>query len=127
MKIIPYLRFVWATFIIINFISRTNSNLDAINVIEIFLIALSGLISLTFSCFCVLIGLQEIKEKQIIDARFFEFFGLFFELLVFLGGLHLINVLFKHSAEYWRIGLMIIWQIGLLVFIFVDFKRMRTS
>ena len=127
MKIIPYLRFVWATFIILNFVSRTNFNLDGVTGIEIFLIALSGLISLTFSSYCVIIGLQEIKEEQIIDARFFEFFGLFFELLVFLGGLYLLNILFGHSTEYWRIGLMMIWQIGLLVFILVDVKRIRTA
>jgi hypothetical protein len=127
MKIIPYLRFVWATFIIVNFLSRTYFNLDGGNGIEILLFALSGLISLSFSSYCVIIGLQEIKKEQVFDARFFEFFGLFFELLVFLGGLYLLNILLKHDTEYWRIGLMMIWQIGLMVFILVDFKRIRTS
>jgi hypothetical protein len=127
MKIIPYLRFAWATFIIVNFISRTNFNLDEVNGIGILFVVLSGLISLTFSCYCEVTGLQEIKEEQIIDARFFEYFGLFFELLVFLGGVYLIKILIKHSTEYWRIGLMMIWQIRLLVFILVDIRRIRTS
>lgn len=126
-RIIPYLRFVWATLILVNYIIQASSDFDEARGIEIFLIMVVGLILLTFSLYCVLIGIQEIKKHQMLEAKFFEFFGLFFEFLIFLGGLYLIRMLFNQNSEYWRIGLMLVWQAVLVVFLYVDFKRIRTQ
>jgi hypothetical protein len=72
-------------------------------------------------------GLQEIRNQKIIDAKYFESFGIIFELMIFLGGLYLLSILLQKQSDHWRIGLMALWQIGLLTLLVVDIKRIRAS
>lgn len=125
MKIIPYLRFAWAAFIVINFISQINFNFADSERIEIFIVAFGGLLTLVFLSYCIVIGLQEIREEQIFEARFFEIFGLVFEVLLFLGGLFVLTMLLKSSIPLWKLGLLLVWETGLILFIVTDFRRIR--
>ena len=88
---------------------------------------LGGLLTFTFVSYCIVIGLQEIKGRQLIEAKYFESFGLLFEILIFVGGLYLLFVLLRQQAEFWRIGLVFLWQLGLLTLLIVDIKRIRVS
>jgi hypothetical protein len=125
MKIIPFLRFGWATFMTVNFVSRTNFGTgDGLETIFVFL---DSLITVTFSAYCIITGIEEVKREQIIDARFFEVFGLFFEFLIFFGGFYLLSILLKQPVNILRIALLMIWQFGLIVLLIVDFKKIRAS
>lgn len=128
MKIIPYLRFAWATFMVINFFDRTHFQFGSADSTEVFFTILDGLITIVFSGYCITTGLQEIKRRQIFDAKYIEDFGLFFEFLIFIGGVYLFTLLLlSQPTDIWRLGLLIIWQFGLLILIIVDLKRIRTS
>ena len=127
MKIIPYLRFVWVTFMIINFFLRTRFQFDKFDSIDVFFGLLDVLITTVFSAYCIITGLQEIKKKQIIDAPYFEFFGLCFQFLIFIGGFYLLTSLLNQPIDLWRLGLLTSWQFGLLVMMIVDFKRIRVT
>ena len=127
MKIIPYLRFIWAGFIVINLFTQTDFTFDFSDTFNIFFKVIGGLFGLTFASYCIVTGLQEIKNKQLIDARFFEYFGLLVEILIFVGGLYLLVILLRQQSDLWRTGLIFLWQLGLLTLLIVDIKRIRAS
>ena len=127
MKLIPYLRFAWAASIIISFIKQDSFDFAGADKIEGFIVFSTGLLSLSFSFYCIVIGIQEIRMEKMINARYFEIFGLFFELLVFLGGFYLVIELFTYWTKYWQIVLFIVWEIGVLVFLAIDLKRLRAN
>src|SRR5688572_18809779 len=112
MKIIPYLRFAWATQLIVNsisgtfFLSATNQGPAVISFNFI-----KGLVGLTFILYCVIMAIQEIKNKQLIDAKFFYVFGIFFQILIFVGGFFILKVIHGiETIEVWRIALLVFWQ-----------------
>ena len=127
MKIIPYIRFFWAASLTFNYIKQTKLDIQEAGDIGLFFTVLSGLLTFAFVSYCIVIGLQEIKDRQLIEAKYFESFGLLFETLVFAGGLYLLVILLRHQSDFWRIGLMILWQLGLLTLLIIDIKRVRTS
>jgi hypothetical protein len=93
----------------------------------LFSIILGGLLTFTFVFYCVIIGLQEIKKRQLFEAKYFESFGLLFEILIFVVGLYLVVVLLRQESDFWRVGLMFLWQFGLLTLLIIDIKRIRAS
>ena len=95
--------------------------------IDLFLVILSGLLTLSFVGYCIIMGLQEIRGQKFIEAKYFESFGIFFELMIFLGGLYLLSIQLQTQSDLWRIGLMALWQIGLLTLLVVDIKKIRAS
>jgi hypothetical protein len=117
MKIIPYLRLAWAAQMIITAFSRNEVPLNFI----------SGLTGLTFILYCIIIGIQEIKNKHFIETRFFYIFGAFFEVLIFLAGLYVLKLTQVAGIEAWRIALLIFWQIVLMAIIIVDIRRLWTN
>ena len=127
MKIIPYMRFLWATALSFNFIRQTKLDIQRTDDLGLFFIILGGLLTFPFVTYCAVIGLQEIKEQQKIEAKFLQAFGLLFEILIFIGGLYLLFVLVRQPFDFWRIGLMILWQLGLLTLLSVDIRRIRVS
>jgi hypothetical protein len=130
MKIIPYMRFFLAVYILFNYISLTILNLPEMNImgdIGLFFSIISGVLTFSFISYCMIMGLQELINRQWIEAKYFQFFGLIFELLIFVTGLYLLFLLLPQQLEFWRIGLMIIWQLGLLILLIVDLKRIRVG
>jgi hypothetical protein len=127
MKIIPYIRFFWAASLTFNYIKQTKLDIQEAGDIGLFFTVLGGLLTFAFVSYCIVIGLQEIKDRQLIEAKYFESFGLIFETLVFAGGLYLLVILLRHQSDFWRIGLVILWQLGLLTLLIIDIKRVRTS
>lgn len=127
MKIIPYIRFFWAASLIFNYIKQTKLDIQEPGDFGRFFTVLGGLLTFAFVSYCIVIGLQEIKDRQIIEAKYFELFGLLFETLIFAGGLYLLVILLRHQSDLWRIGLMILWQLGLLTLLIIDIRRVRTS
>jgi hypothetical protein len=108
-----------------NYITQTKSVLyEGSNIL---FAILSGILTLIFVTYCIIIGLQEIKSRQIIEARYFEIFGILFEVIIFVGGLFLGAFLLQQQIDVWKIGLLILWQLGLLILLIVDLKRIRTS
>jgi hypothetical protein len=88
---------------------------------------LGGLLTFSFVSYCLVVGLKEIKGRNSIEAKYFNVFGLFFEILIFVGGLYLITVLFRQQFDLLKVGLLTFWQLGLLTLLIVDMKRFRTS
>ena len=127
MKITPYLRFLWATSLSFHYIRQTRHDIGESDNIEVSFVILSGLLTLSFVGYCIIMGLQEIRNQKIIDAKYFESFGIIFELMIFLGGLYLLSILLQKQNDPWRIGLMALWQIGLLTLLVVDIKKIRAS
>lgn len=130
MKIIPYMRFFLAVYILFNYISLTILNLPERNDmgnIGLFFSIFSGVLTFSFISYCMIMGLQELINRQWMEAKYFQFFGLIFELLLFVTGLYLLFVLRPQQLEFWRIGLMIVWQLGLLILLIVDIKRIRVG
>jgi hypothetical protein len=72
-------------------------------------------------------GLQEIRNQDFVEAKYFESFGVFFELVIFLGGLYLLSIQLQNQGDLWRIGLTALWQIGLLTLLVLDIKKIRAS
>lgn len=54
---------------------------------------LSGVVVLTFVLYCIIAGIQELKQTSFTNARFFDIFGLFFEILVFTATVFIIRLL----------------------------------
>jgi hypothetical protein len=127
MKLIPYMRFFWATALSFNFIRQTKLDIQRADDFGLFFIVLSGLLTFSFVSYCIVIGLQEIKKRQPTEAKYFQTFGLLFEILIFVGGLYLLFVLLRQQSDFWRIGLMFLWQLGLLTLLIIDIKRIRVS
>ena len=127
MKIIPYMRFIWATTLSFNFIRQTTLDIQTSDDFGLFFIILGGLLTFSFVSYCIVIGLQEIKKRQMTEAKYFQAFGLIFETLIFVGGLYLLVILLQQQSDFWRIGLIILWQLGLLTLLTVDIKRVRAS
>jgi hypothetical protein len=127
MKIIPYMRFFWATAMSFNYIRQTKLDIQATDDMGLFFMLLNGLLTFSFVSYCIVIGLQEIKHRQPIDSKYFESFGLIFEILIFAGGLYLLVGLVRQQSDFWRIGIMSLWQLGLLMLLTVDIKRIRVS
>jgi hypothetical protein len=127
MKIIPYMRFSWALYVTFNYIKQIPLDIQHIDNNGLLPMFLGGLLTLTFVTYCIIIGLQEIKDQQLIEAKYFELFGLLVEILVFAAGFYLLVILFQYQSNFWKIGLMILWQLGLLTLLIIDIKRIRTS
>ena len=127
MKIIPYIRFFWATTLSFNFIRQATLDIQTADDIRLFFIILGGLLTFSFVCYCIVIGLQEIKKRQMTEAKYFQTFGLLFEILIFAGGLYLLVILMRQQSDFWRLGLVFLWQLGLLTLLTVDIKRVRAS
>jgi|GEM_PF-2814533 len=123
MKIIPYIRFAVAVAIIFNWLSHTSFTFVHLTRPQIVAELASALFSLTFALYCSLMGLQELKERQLFNARFFNAFGVFFQIIIFVVGLFFLRFLFGLKIEVWKIGWLIIYQMALLVLIFVDVRR----
>ncbi len=121
------MRFFWATVLSFNFIKQTTLDIQKEDDIGLFFIILGGLLTFSFVSYCIVIGLQEINKRQPTEAKYFQTFGLLFEILIFVGGLYLLIVLVQHQANFWRIGLMFLWQLGLLTLLIVDIRRIRVS
>jgi hypothetical protein len=127
MKIIPYLRFAWAISIIIQVVSETslfnaNQPQDALPFDLII-----KLILVTFSLYCVIMGVQEVVNKQFVEAPYFYIFGIFFQTLISLALLYILNVVRGLQIDMWRVGLLMIWEMVLFMLIFVDIKRLYTN
>ena len=91
MKFVPFIRFSWAIYIIYNYLIRTDFNFNFSHGIEILEVIITGLLTLSFAAYCIIIGLQEIRDDIIIEAKYFESFGIIFEFGIFIGGLFLIG------------------------------------
>lgn len=121
------MRFFWATALSFNFIRQTMLDIQGAAEFELFFTTLGGLLTFSFVSYCIVIGLQEIKKRQVTEAKYFQTFGLLFEILIFVGGLYLFIVLLRQQSDFWGIGLMLLWQLGLLTLLIVDVKRIRVS
>jgi uncharacterized membrane protein len=122
MTIIPYLRFLWGTTIIVNYFLETSSKTD-----EIVPKIIEGLFVMTFTTYCIIIGIEELKEKELVNARLFKLFGIVFEIVIFIYGFILFKYIIGQTGEIWRIALLTSWQIGLFALIFTDIKRIFIS
>ena len=123
MKAIPYIRFAWALQIVFTAFSEKSLVTNEGASLYIF----SALIGFTFVLYCIVMGIQEIRMIQLIEARFFYVFGIFFETLIFLAGFFVINVLLNSEIQNWQLPLFAVWQLLLLVIIFVDVRRIITN
>lgn len=121
------MRFFWATALSVKFLRQTKLDIQRADDFGLFFIVLSGLLTFSFVSYCIVIGLQEIKKRQPTEAKYFQTFGLLFEILIFVGGLYLLFVLLRQQSDFWRIGLMFLWQLGLLTLLIIDIKRIRVS
>ena len=110
-----------------NFIRQTTLDIKNGDNFGLFFITLGGLLTFSFVTYCIVIGLQEIKKRPMTEAKYFQIFGLLFEILIFVGGLYLLVILLRQQSDFWRIGLMFLWQLGLLTLLTVDIKRVRAS
>lgn len=88
---------------------------------------MNGLFTIAFSAYCITTGVQELRNTQILNARYFEIFGLLFEVLTFMGGFLLFAILFSQDGDLWRLVLLSVWQLGLLALILTDFRKIRTN
>ena len=125
MNIIPYLRFVWATTIVIRLFTDKSFDFDNSDILQNIIVIFGGLFTLTFTAYCVITGIQELKNREIIDAKYFDAFGLFVQIIVFLAGLVLLKLYFVQKFDLLTIGLLTFWQAGLLLLIIVDVRRFQ--
>jgi hypothetical protein len=100
MKIIPYMRFFWATALSFNFIRQTMLDIQSADEFGLFFTTLGGLLTFSFVSYCIVIGLQEVKRRQMTEAKYFQTFGLLFEMLIFVGGLYLFIVLLPANKKF---------------------------
>ena len=127
MRIIPYIRILWAITILLNLLLTTSDSVDNSDEREILFQIMSGLVTGTFVLYCVLMGIQELTDKQFIQAIFFNVFGIIFEVMIFVGVIYILRILGKQEVEIWRFALLTLWQIGLFALILVDIKKLWTS
>lgn len=121
-KIIPYLRLTWVIAILVNLISKWGVGpID--DAIFFSLRILTAGVLLIFSAYCVITAIQELKNEKLIDAKFFEFFGLFFEVIVLLAGFYSLKTSFAQNMDVSAIFWLTLWQIGLVILIYVDVRR----
>jgi hypothetical protein len=71
--------------------------------------------------------LQELKERRLFQAIFFSAFGVIFEIVIFLGGLYVLQLIPGNEVAAFRMILLICFQIGLVILIFIDVKRAWTG
>src|SRR5262245_61372476 len=122
MKFIPYLRICWALVIVANFFLKPPAA-DGADSVGMLAQGLMILVVGTFVLYCVLMGIQEITNNQFIQARFFNIFGLVFEVIAFFSILYILKISGGEGFEVWEIALLAIWQIGLLALIVVDIRK----
>jgi len=120
MKIIPYLRFAWAIWIVWKFFVGGKFQLGL--GFDIFIQAIKITIVVTFLAYLIIIGIEELKDKRLTDARFLEHFGLFFEVLMFIG-LILTMSFWSDEVAPWKTALFTVAELLVFVLIWVDFKR----
>lgn len=125
MKAIPYLRFAMAIWVSYNFINQIILEFNG-NEFEFLLTILMGLMTLGFVVYCIVLGLQEIKEHRIFSARYLEYFGILFEFLVLLSGIFMWIALVQQPLILWTIIIYIIFTLGLSILLIVDLKRIRS-
>jgi hypothetical protein len=123
MKIIPYIRFLWAGYIIVAPFFETRFNNIAQGPVGSLSMIINGVIGFTFVLYCVVTGIQELTRKQLIDAKFFYFFGIFFEILIFLAGAYMVTVARDVGIETSRIAMLVCWQVVMAIVVFVDVRR----
>ena len=127
MKLIPYLRFTLGVFVLINFLSRINSNKTGLRNFDIFATGFSGLLIFTFLLYCLLEGLQELRNMKLIQAKYFRTFGLFFEVLIFLSGLFILVSANGYLSPWWFALIVIFQVIGVLTLVIIDIKKIRLN
>lgn len=125
MKAIPYLRFILAIFVSYNFINQTISE-SSKNEFEFLFTIFTGLLVLGFVVYSIVVGLQEIRGYQIFNARFLEYFGILFQLLIFLGSVFVISFLVQEPHFPWSTTVYIAFSLVLLTLLIVDIKRVRS-
>jgi hypothetical protein len=126
MKIIPYLRFAWAGQIITDswsYTSFTSTLGREGQVWDVF----TGSLALTFVLYCLVMGIQELKELKLVEGKYFYIFGTLYELMIFLSGLYIIRLVGEKDFEIWRIGVVMFWNIVLLTIIFLDIRKVWTN
>lgn len=124
-KMVPYLRFTIGLFVLVNFLTGIGFNRTGIDNFDNFATGLAGLLALTFLLYCLLEGLQELRNKEIIQAKFFKVFGLIFEVILFVTGAYILTI--SRGLFSWWTTLIIFPTIGLLILITVDVRKIRVS
>ena len=89
MKVIPCLRLVCGGQLLINrFSNALPASFEGASLLSIF----HTMLIVTFFLYCVVIAFQEIMGRQFVEGKYFYFFGLFFQLFLFMGGLYVLNI-----------------------------------
>ena len=124
MKIIPYLRFAWALILIVKFFTNTPNNLAYPEGIKLLVGSMEAVIIWTFVLYCILEGVQEITNTEFIQAIFFDFFGIIVEIITFIVMVLIFLFLIGKGIGALIISLMLLWQIGVLILIVVDLRKL---
>ena len=124
MKIVACLRFTWAIILIVNAISRNTFTLSGLESHEIIPGIAEAIISLTFILYCIIMGLQDWKNERLIHAKYFNAFGLVFEILILMITFYLLILMLGDKSEVTQIAFFALWNAGLLILIYADIRRM---
>jgi len=125
MKFVPYLRILWAITIVTNFLLR-DTIVSGSEQGRLLIQGLTIFVVGTFVLYCVLMAIQEITSNQFINARFFNVFGLFFEVVIFIVTLYMLKIA-GGVLEPVNLALVIVWQLGMLILIIVDVRKFFVS
>jgi uncharacterized membrane protein SirB2 len=122
---IPYLRFAWAAYILVNSTLNIHGDFQHLPGGQILFEWMIRIITITFVLYCVIRGWEELKGAKFTNAKFFDVFGLVFEILILISGFIFLNVVDVNSIKLWRVASLILFQFALIAIIWTDFKKLR--
>ena len=118
MILAPYLRFILAASVLYNLLDIVFNQDDS----PVGFILVFGMLGFTFILYCIIEGIQEIKNKRIVHAKYLSLYGLVFESLILSGNL-LVFLIMGFPKLFIDKILALILVVGLLFLIVFDFKK----
>jgi hypothetical protein len=126
-KLAPYIRFILGSIMFYRFFTVMMSIETGRNPLIILTFCLVGLLLISVVLYCVIEGIQELKEQQLISAKFFRFYGLFSEVWLFAGGVLIFARLLFVQTSVWYIVISLLWIVSLLILIVADIRKIRLN
>jgi hypothetical protein len=121
---IPYLRFAWAGYLIINTAVSHNFIFNDVTGGKILFETMIRVVTVTFTLYCIIRGWEELKDKRFTHAIFFDIFGLLFEVIIFTIGIFVLLIVDVREVKLWRIASLVLFEIALITIIWTDVKKM---